>query len=97
MREDDTAFTDAYRALMTIERSLTVRRRMHAWVRQVQPIRVRFRQDHLLAQQASRAICTAKRFCRVGREFLHVKHPDASVLPPALSPAKPARWARAGL
>jgi hypothetical protein len=95
MLEDDTAFDAAYRALTTLERSLTVRQRLYASVRQVfqRSIRVRFQKDQLLARQTVRVLLKARRFNLVGTAFLRAKHNNRSTGDILV---KPVRWARAG-
>jgi hypothetical protein len=63
MLEDDTAFSAAYRALTIFKHSLTARQ-----VFRIRPVRVRFRKDHLLAQQAARVILKVLDFNRFGLE-----------------------------
>jgi hypothetical protein len=56
MPEDDTAFNAAYRALTIFERSLTVRQRFYASVRQVFRIplvRVRFKKTNYWLKEIS--------------------------------------------
>ncbi len=55
MQEDDATFGAAYRALIRVGRSLSARQRLSASIGQVfrVEVRVRFRKDHLLAQQAA--------------------------------------------
>jgi hypothetical protein len=67
MLEDDSAFGVAYVALAKFERSLTLQARLF------RPLRVRFRTDQLLPQQAVKVLRQAEQVIRITRRWNKVE------------------------